>query len=152
MKPGGFQNGAFEVSAKPTIEPYVLMAEDQEADIFFMQRAFEKADISVPLVVTRDGQEALDYLFSRGQARRPGLPSMVILDIKMPKLTGLEVLQALRGHPEFEQVPILIFSSSGEQCDRDRAKVLGATEYHVKPMTPSDLVEWARDLRRRWLP
>jgi CheY-like chemotaxis protein len=116
---------------------HILLAEDTEADIALMQLAFEEYGIHEENVaVTRDGAEALDYLFRRGpyQERRAGNPELIILDLKLPKITGLEILKEIRADEGIKNVPVVIFSSSLHEKDRENALQNGANDFIVKPL------------------
>ncbi|HWD94175.1 MAG TPA: response regulator [Verrucomicrobiae bacterium] len=117
-------------------QPVILLAEDDDNDIFFMRRALKKAEIDSPLHVVRDGQEALDYLGGVGpfaDRQHYPLPGIVFLDLKMPFLGGFDVLTWLRSQPPFKNIPVVILTSSSEDRDRRMAGELGARAYCVKP-------------------
>ncbi len=133
----------------------VLLAEDEEHDVFFMRRAFSKAEIEDPLVVVTNGQEVMDYLKGQGpyadRDRYPE-PKLLLLDLKMPLVDGFEVLQWLRQEPYWrDTLPVLVFSSSDQEVDKRKAFELGAHEYLVKPSSFDELVRLVEDLNRRWL-
>lgn len=136
-------------SAKP-----VLYADDEENDAILLQIAFQRAAIDHPLQVVSDGALALDYLSGAtpfaDRSRHP-LPCLVLLDIKMPRMTGLEALERIRQNPELRDLPVVMFSSSQQTVDQDRAKELRADGYLVKPASLDGFVEIARLLERRWL-
>jgi CheY-like chemotaxis protein len=136
-------------SAKP-----VLYADDEENDAVLLQIAFQRAAISHPIQVVTDGALALDYLAGAtpfaDRSQHP-LPCLVLLDIKMPRMTGLEALARIRQNPALKDVPVVMFSSSQQTVDQDRAKELGADEYLVKPASLDGFVEIARLLNQRWL-
>ena len=119
-----------------------------------MRLAIQKAALPNPLFVARDGQEVLDYLAGEGpysdRTRYP-FPSLLLLDIKMPRLNGFDVLSWLQERPEFNQLPIVVLTTSNLDEDIKRAKELGADEYRVKPSGMKDLVELLRELQASWL-
>ena len=119
-----------------------------------MRLAIQKAALPNPLFVARDGQEVLDYLAGEGpysdRTRYP-FPSLLLLDIKMPRLNGFDVLSWLQERPEFSQLPIVVLTTSNLDEDIKRAKELGADEYRVKPSGMKDLVELLRELQASWL-
>lgn len=118
------------------IAPIVLLAEDDPNDVFFMQRAFAKAGANLPLQVVGNGREAVDYLSGTGKfADRTEfpLPSLVLLDLKMPYLSGFDVLTWIRAHPSLKDLAVIILTSSAEERDRQKAAELGARAYFVKP-------------------
>jgi len=132
----------------------VLYAEDDEHDVLFLERAFKKAEILNPIHVAHDGQEAIDYL-SQAAAReaqppRP-LPSLVILDVKMPRMTGLEVLAWLRRESGLPPLPVIMFSSSAHNHDVERALGLGANAFVVKPADVDERLRFARAVKEFWL-
>lgn len=123
-------------------QPVILLAEDDDNDVFFLRRALEKAQVNVPLHVVHHGREALDYLEGNGpfsdRTAHP-LPSLILLDLKMPFFDGFEVLERMRSKPGLKDIPVCILTSSGEDRDRRRAVELGAKAYFVKPPT-SDMI------------
>ena len=116
----------------------ILLAEDDPNDVFFMQRALTKAGLNTPLHIVRNGQEALEYLGGLGKfgdrAEYP-LPSLLLLDLKMPFVDGFEVLAWARSQPGLKQLPIVVLTSSAQDSDREKAAGLGASAYFVKPPT-----------------
>jgi len=132
----------------------VLQVEDEEHDVIFMQLAFEQAAVSHPLAVVSDGQEAIAYLqgegkFSNRQAYP--LPALVLLDLKLPRVPSLEVLQWIRAQPALGSVPVLIISSSDQDADVEAAYRLGADAYIVKPAAPAELLRIVRRIKKYWL-
>ncbi|HMJ89412.1 MAG TPA: response regulator [Candidatus Acidoferrum sp.] len=120
----------------------ILLVEDNEDDIFFMQRAFEKAELTNPLHVIMDGHEAINYLDGRGgfadRAAHP-FPDFIFLDLKLPFVDGFEVLTWLRQEKK-SSVPVAVLSSSPEEVDMRRARELGASCYLIKPPDVSMLL------------
>jgi two-component system, response regulator len=115
----------------------VLMAEDNEHDIIATQRAWKKNNISNPLNIVRNGVECLDYLYQRGKYAEPEIapkPGMLLLDIRMPKMDGLEVLKHLRESIKFKRLPVIILTTSQEEEDRLNSYDLGVNAYIVKPV------------------
>lgn len=132
----------------------ILYAEDEPDDIFFLKRAFEQLDLAHQLKSVADGRQAVEYLAGEGRfadRKRHPLPTLVLLDINMPKKSGLEVLGWLRGQRHFKSLPVVILTSSSRTEDRDEARRLGADDYLLKPSDPSKLVEMAKSLENRWL-
>jgi CheY-like chemotaxis protein len=132
----------------------VLLAEDDPNDVYFLQYAFQEAGINNPLKTVADGQEAIDYLsgtarFSdRNQFPFPGL---VILDLKMPHKTGIDVLQWLLTEDELRCVPTIMLSSSAHPLDVEEAYRLGVNAFVVKPSGISQRAELARMIKSFWL-
>ena len=131
-----------------------LVAEDDENDVFFLQRAFKQAKVENPLNVVRDGQEAIEYLSGEGKFSDRNLyplPHLFILDLKMPRKTGLDVLGWLQEQPELRCVPVLVLSSSAHRTDIERAYELGANAFVVKPASLEKRVELAKLIGAFWL-
>lgn len=131
----------------------ILLVEDNPMDEELTVRALKKSNVLNPIVVMRDGAEALDYLLARGPhaTAPPALPQVVLLDLKLPKVNGLEVLKELRASPRTSLLPVVILSSSNEQRDLVASYELGANSYVRKPVDFSEFVEAARQLGLYWL-
>jgi CheY-like chemotaxis protein len=129
----------------------VLFVEDDANDVLFLKRAFAQLGSYIPLLVLSDGRAAWDYLVGSGVARGPGKPSLILLDLKLPKKSGLEILQSLKEQPELNQVPVLVMSSSSEKADVDGAYALGADFYLVKRIDPEQRHEMASAIHAYWL-
>lgn len=132
----------------------MLLVEDDENDIFFIKRAMADANIQNPLHLARDGQEAIDYLSGVGtfaERERHPLPCLLILDLKMPRKTGIEVLQWLQTQPALQSLPVVVLSSSAQRHDIDRAYELGANAFVVKPSGISERAELMRVIKEFWL-
>jgi CheY-like chemotaxis protein len=132
----------------------VLIAEDDPGDIFLLQRAFTAAGVRASLHFVRDGQEAIDYL--GGEANYADrttypLPDLMLLDLKMPRLNGFDVLQWLRQQPGLKRLLVTILTSSDQARDIDRAYDLGVNSYLLKPHGSSDLAELVQRVQRYWL-
>ena len=132
----------------------LLIAEDDDNDVFFLQNAFKEADIQNPLQIVHDGQEAIDYLAGNGEfadrSKYP-LPYLLILDLKMPRITGMDVLEWLQSQPELRCLPVIVFSSSAHRNDIERAYQLGANAFVVKPAATSKRNDLARLIKGFWL-
>lgn len=130
----------------------VLLAEDEETDIMLIRLAFEEARIPNPLDVVHDGSEAISYLSKRYDSGLESLPCLGILDMNMPKMSGLEVLEWLRSEPQLSQaIPVVMLSSSNLDVDMRTSLDLGAREYLTKPASHQDLVSLFLGLKQRWL-
>ena len=132
----------------------ILVAEDDPTDAFFLQRAFAKTGVSVGLKFVRDGQEAIDYL--RGEApfadrAAHPMPQLLMLDLKMPRLNGFEVLHWLRAQPGLKRLLVIVFSSSADAGDINQAYDLGANSYLVKPHATEQLLELVNRVEKYWL-
>lgn len=111
----------------------ILVVEDSEDDVFLLQHAWNKSQVQVPLVFARDGEEAITWLRDRLAAGRKTLPKVVLTDLKLPKVTGFEVLEFLRVHCATEPLVPLVWSNSSEMADLRRAYGVGARCYLPKP-------------------
>jgi CheY-like chemotaxis protein len=132
----------------------VLLVEDDENDILFVQRAFKQAGILNPIVVARDGDEAVAYLGGTGTfADREAhpLPVFALLDLKLPRRTGLEVLQWVKERSGVKRIPIVVLTSSKHDSDVNRAYELGANSYLVKPVSFQGLMDLVKTLQLYWL-
>jgi CheY-like chemotaxis protein len=133
---------------------YVLYAEDDENDSFFFRRGFKRVGISDPLVTVPNGQEAIDYCSGGGRfgnrVEYPR-PSLILLDLNMPKKSGIEVLRWIRHEPKLRTLPVIIFTSSLQDEDIHRAYLEGANAYLVKPSDPDELVVLVKTLCDFWL-
>jgi two-component system, response regulator len=136
------------------IEQTILLVEDNPNDEALTLRALKKSNILNPVVVARDGAEALDYLFARGefQARSSdGNPEVVLLDLKLPKVDGLEVLRQLRADERTKLLPVVVLTSSVEEQDLLRGYALGANSYVRKPVDFDQFVDAVKQLGLYWL-
>jgi two-component system, response regulator len=132
----------------------ILLVEDNLSDVDLTRRAFEKRHIGNSLMVAEDGQEALDYLFAGGvHAGRDvtDLPTVVLLDLKLPKLDGLEVLRRIRAEPRTKRLPVVILTSSNEEQDLAASYDLGANSYIRKPVDFAKFAEAIEYLGLYWL-
>jgi len=131
----------------------ILLVEDNPDDVDLTIRAFRKANISNEVVVARDGVEALDYLFGTGAhaGKTIGLPQVVLLDLKLPRVDGMEVLQRIRGDPRTHFLPVVVLTSSREEQDLVRSYELGASSYVRKPVDFKEFMDAARQLGLYWL-
>lgn len=128
----------------------ILVAEDDETDVLFLRRALKEADVQNPLHVAADGQEAIDFLAHPRLSAEDRLPALIILDLQMPRLGGLEVLAWLREQPVLRTLPVCVFSSSANREDIERAYALGVNAYIVKPPSLAARLEVARFVKQ-WL-
>jgi two-component system response regulator len=131
----------------------ILLVEDDDLDAELASRAFERAQVSNALVRVRDGVEALDYLFGHGQyaARNVhDLPAFVLLDLNVPKISGLKILEAIRADARTRHLPVVILTSSGEERDRLGAYNHFANSYVIKPLDYDQFVAAALQLSNYW--
>jgi two-component system response regulator len=125
----------------------ILLVEDNEDDIELTMRAFRKGGLQAPIAVCRDGEEALARLLDDTAP----LPHVVLLDLKLPKVGGLEVLQRVRAHPRTKFLPVVVLTSSLEERDMVESYSLGANSYVRKPVSFADFAEAVRHLGVYWL-
>lgn len=130
----------------------ILLAEDSPADAEMAVDALREARLANPIVHVEDGVEALDYMLRRGTfaEREEGLPAVLLLDIKMPRMDGLEVLKQIRGHDELKRLPVVILSSSREESDLARSWDLGVNAYVVKPVDVDQFFNAVKTLGTFW--
>jgi CheY-like chemotaxis protein len=130
----------------------ILLVEDNHMDVELTLAALAEHNLANEVVVLRDGAEALDYLFQRGSfANRPkGLPVVVLLDLKMPKVDGLEVLRQVKASPALKQVPVVMMTSSREEQDLVRSYDLGVNAYVVKPVDFQQFSQSVKQLGVFW--
>jgi two-component system response regulator len=132
----------------------ILLVEDNPDDVDLTLRAFQKNNIANQVIVARDGVEALDYLFARGSHanRDPARsPSVVLLDLKLPRIDGLEVLGQIRADERTKLLPVVILTSSKEEQDLIKGYALGANSYIRKPVDFAQFMEAVRQLGLYWL-
>ena len=132
---------------KGSVEPEVLLVEDNADDVAIAQRAFRQSQIEEKLAVVRDGAEALDYLHRAEQV----LPKVILLDLRMPLLDGFEVLQRLRAEDRTRDIPVVIVSTSARREDVESCYRLGANSFVVKQYSPFHPGRYLVDVARYWL-
>jgi len=133
-------------------ERAVLLVEDNSDDLELTLRAFEKNKMQHPVAVARDGVEALDYLFgTQADGSERLLPALVLLDLKLPKVDGLEVLRRIRENPRTRLLPVVVLTTSGDDRDVVQSYQLGANSFVRKPVEFSEFIEAARQLGLYWL-
>ena len=132
----------------------ILVAEDDQTDIMILQMAARQAALAHPLVFVSDGSQAINYLGGEppftDRLRHP-LPVLLILDLKMPIMTGFDVLSWLSTRTELKHLPAVVLTSSSSESDIAKARQLGASDYHVKPHRIADLVGLLQSINKRWL-
>ena len=131
---------------------YVLLIDDSPNDVTLTRHALDRYKLANEIVVLRDGAEALDYFYHRGDfvSRNPADPIVVLLDIKMPKVDGIEVLRTMKSDPNLQPIPVVMLTSSREGPDVDECYRLGANAYVVKPVDFQQFTEAIRTLGMFW--
>lgn len=132
----------------------ILLVEDNPGDVELTKRALRKSKIETQLDIAEDGAEALDYLFCQGQYgdRNPNMPpSLVLLDLNLPKIGGLEVLHHIRNHPKTKNLPVVVLTSSNEESDVTTAYSNGANSYIRKPVDFSEFTDAVHQMGQYWL-
>src|SRR5215467_888091 len=130
----------------------ILMVEDDPKDVELTLTALEEYNLANEVVVTRDGEEALDYLFCRGSfsMRASGNPAVLLLDLKLPKVDGLEVLQQVKSDDSLKMIPVVVLTSSHEERDMVASYKLGVNAYVVKPVDFHEFVNAIKELGIFW--
>jgi CheY-like chemotaxis protein len=134
--------------------PLILQVEDREEDVFLLQRALQRAALMARVQVATDGQDAIDYLAGHGRysdRQRFPLPYLVLLDLKLPLLMGLDVLAWIRAQPRLRALIVIVLSSSIHEADVQRAYDLGANAFLVKPSDINTLTDMCQALKHFWL-
>jgi len=126
----------------------ILLVEDNPMDVDLTLRAFKRRRLTNPVEVARDGEEALTWI-PRWEAGEP-LPALILLDLKLPRIDGLEVLRQLKAHPKFRRIPVVVLTTSSENQDVRMAYTLGANSYIVKPVNFEKFLEVAAQIELYW--
>ncbi|HEV7990446.1 MAG TPA: response regulator [Gemmatimonadaceae bacterium] len=137
-----------------TRDRLILLVEDNDDDVQLTLRAFEASHIVTRIIVARNGEEALDYLFATGaHAGRDPLatPELILLDLKLPRIDGLEVLRRIRGDARTRRLPVIVLTSSKEELDVARSYDLGANSFVHKSVDFSQFIRAAHELGTYWL-
>lgn len=131
---------------------YILLADDNEDDLELEMRALAQYRVANEIVVVRDGAEALDFLYRRGafSNRNPAAPLVVLLDINMPKINGLEVLEKMKGDPDLRAIPVVMLTSSREGPDVERCYDLSANAYVLKPVDFAQFADAVKTIGKFW--
>jgi CheY-like chemotaxis protein len=132
----------------------ILYVEDEPSDVLLLEACFRQAAVELTLRVAKDGQEAVDYLSGEGDCvdrRQHPFPTLVLLDLNLPRKSGHEVLEWIRREPAFHTLPVIVFSASNRELDVHKAYALGANAYLVKPSGYAKLLELTKALEAFWL-
>ena len=130
----------------------ILLVDDSHRDIEMTLNALQQNNLANEIVTLRDGAEALDYMYRRGEfaTRTDADPAVILLDLKMPRVDGLEVLHQLKADPRFKVIPVVVMTSSREDQDLAKCYALGVNAYVVKPLTFQEFIEAVRSLGAFW--
>ncbi|MDO9510512.1 MAG: response regulator [Bacteroidales bacterium] len=132
----------------------ILLVEDDLNDVLLIKRAFKKSNIANPLYVVNDGQTAIDYLLGEGEynnRKMYPLPVLILLDLKLPKKSGFEVLDIIKNSTELKKIPVVVLTSSNQKKDVDLAYTKGVNSYLLKPVEFEQLSELVKTLNMYWL-
>jgi CheY-like chemotaxis protein len=130
----------------------ILLVEDDPRDVELTLAALDEHKLANKVTLARDGEEALDYLYLRGnfESRAGGNPIFVLLDLKMPKVTGMEVLRQIKADPQLRAIPVIVLTSSREQPDLNECYTLGVNAYVVKPVNFAEFMAAVKELGIFW--
>lgn len=131
----------------------ILMVEDSPEDFHATMRAFRKAGLMNPVIRCEDGEEALDYLFGRGRFAPPAKaprPGIVLLDLNLPGTDGHEVLETIKKDTQLRKIPVVVLTTSCEECDIERCYSAGASSYICKPVDLNGLMEAVQRMKEYW--
>jgi CheY-like chemotaxis protein len=129
----------------------ILLVEDNPMDVDLTIQAFEEHNVANPIHVCRDGEEALQYMKAHSLATDSQLPILVLLDLRLPKVDGIEVLRQARNHSVWQQIPTVVLTTSRENGDIEAAYKLGVNSYVVKPVDFAAFTEVIRTIKMYWL-
>ena len=139
---------------EPTNDVEILIVEDNASDAEMAMRAFKKNNLANKIHIVHDGEEALNFIFAKGEYAerdKEQKPKIILLDLKLPKIDGLEVLKELKNNETTKIIPVIILTSSKEESDIIKSYNLGVNSYIVKPVDFDKFVEAVRDLGHYWL-
>lgn len=140
----------------PTLNPHstlrpILVVEDNDMDLDFCLQAFQEHAMVNPILVCRDGEEAQAFIAAHTSPEDPKLPLLVLLDLRLPKVDGIEVLRQARQHPLWKQVPFVVLTTSRENADVGAAYQLGVNSYIVKPVDFGSFAEVVKHIKMYWI-
>ncbi len=133
----------------------ILLVEDNPDEAELALLAFEKINSGCHIKVVSNGEEALDFLFAQGAYHQRPIaeqPLLILLDVNLPKLNGFEVLRQLRSSETYRNTPVILLTTSDEQCDMERGKALGASRYCCKPLDFDSFTQLLQQISKDWLP
>jgi CheY-like chemotaxis protein len=129
----------------------IMMVEDNPMDVDLTLQAFQEQGLSNPFIVCRDGEEALNFINAHNSAGNPQIPLIMLLDLRLPKVDGIEVLRQARQDPVWKQVPVIILTTSQQDTDIESAYQMGANSYIVKPVDFVKFADVVKRIRIYWL-
>lgn len=129
----------------------ILVVEDNDMDLDFCQQAFEEHAVANPVIACRDGEEALAFIDAHPRSEVPSFPLMVLLDLRLPKVDGIEVLRHARRQPQWKQVPFIILTTSSDSADISAAYEHGVNSYLVKPVDFLSFSEVVKHIKLYWI-
>ena len=135
---------------KISCEP-ILLAEDNDDDVLITRRAWKKGQIKNKLYVVNDGEQALEFLYRKGEYVDSPRPCLMLLDLKMPRVDGFEVLETIKGDSSLKKMPVIILTTSSRSKDVERAYELGANSYICKPVSYENFIQTVIDMQKYWL-
>jgi CheY-like chemotaxis protein len=140
----------------PILNPHsslrpILVVEDNDMDLDFCMQAFEEHAIANPVIACRDGEEAVQFIDAHPASDDPRLPLLVLLDLRLPKVDGIDVLRHARQHPVWKQVPFIILTTSRENSDIGLAYQIGVNSYIVKPVDFASFTEVVKHIKMFWI-
>ncbi|MFB6235248.1 MAG: response regulator [Halopenitus sp.] len=128
----------------------ILLVEDNPGDVRLTQEAFQEASLANGLAVTRDGEEALDYLFQRGEYEDAPVPSLILLDLNLPKVGGMDVLETIKAEPDLRRIPVVVLTGSDAEEDVVESYENYVNAYLTKPIDPDEFVDLVRSFENFW--
>jgi CheY-like chemotaxis protein len=129
----------------------ILLVEDNEDDIMITKRALEKGQVRNKLYVTHDGEEAISFLKKLGRYEKAPRPGFILLDLKMPKIDGFEVLKEIKKNPDLKSIPVVVLTTSGRDQDVEKSYTLGCNNYIMKPVDFERFIEIVNKIEEYWL-
>jgi CheY-like chemotaxis protein len=129
----------------------ILIVEDNDMDLDFCEQAFAEHSVANPLIACRDGEEAIEFIERHLSSDDPQLPLLVLLDLRLPKVDGIDVLRHARQNPVWKQIPFVVLTTSRENSDITRAYELGVNSYIVKPVNFASFTEVIKTIKLYWL-
>ncbi len=137
--------------SKPTRARPILVVEDNPMDLDFLLQAFDEHGVLNPVTICRDGEEALQFIDAHATPEDPALPLLALLDLRLPKVDGIDVLRRARQHSVWRQIPFIVVTTSRENADISRAYELGVNSYIVKPVDFAAFADVVKQIKIYWL-